>query len=300
MKQHTKHFLSLAGLALVGASLNAQTVIYEGFADSDSSLDGNTTGSGLTGNWSAGSGSTIVADQPFGNLDTSGNASQHATNNWDNPTAAIDSTALNANPTDGLLRDGGEMWFSLTYNGALFDGQTNSVYHRFAFGIGDGGFGSNGDLATTGDQAIGFGVSGTNLYGGLWETENWGSNSLNGGAPATDDGTIAATSLNDGQTYFIVGHVQWGATSGANDTLSIYLPGTDLSLGSAVASSTGVLSQDSFDTLAFHSGNQFISIIDEVRVGASYADVSPVPEPSSFGLIAGFLGLTWVMLRRRR
>ena len=41
-------------------------------------------------------------------------------------------------------------------------------------------------------------------------------------------------------------------------------------------------------------------MIDEIRFGTSFADVVPVPEPSAFALLSGFLGLTWVMLRRRR
>ncbi|HKK18076.1 MAG TPA: hypothetical protein VJ952_05285, partial [Opitutales bacterium] len=34
-------------------------------------------------------------------------------------------------------------------------------------------------------------------------------------------------------------------------------------------------------------------------LGSGFTELTVVPEPGSFALIAGFLGLTWVMLRRR-
>jgi len=40
--------------------------------------------------------------------------------------------------------------------------------------------------------------------------------------------------------------------------------------------------------------------LDELRLGRSFGDVSPIPEPGAFALLAGLTGLVWVMLRRRR
>ncbi|MCH7229187.1 hypothetical protein, partial [Haloferula sp. A504] len=61
-------------MALIcGASLQAATLIYEPFADSDTTLDGNASGTGLSGTWVA---STMTVDAPtlsYGTLDSSGN-----------------------------------------------------------------------------------------------------------------------------------------------------------------------------------------------------------------------------------
>jgi len=118
-----------------------------------------------------------------------------------------------------------------------------------------------------------------------------GDTSVNSG----DSGTLTT-----GTTYLIVGHAQWGADGTADDTVTLYLPSTDLTLGTAVAQSVGKVDQSTFDLINTNHGNGLESTWDEIRVGASYADVSPVPEPSAFALLAGFTGLVWVMLRRRR
>jgi hypothetical protein len=53
-----------------------------------------------------------------------------------------------------------------------------------------------------------------------------------------------------------------------------------------------------FNTIRIQSGNQAANF-DEVRIGTTYADVSPVPEPASVGVIgAGVLALAGV--RRRK
>ena len=293
MKQHTKRFLSLAGLLLAGATLNA-AVIYEGFADSDTSLKDNSTGTGLTGTWSGDSRPDVEAqtsNMDFGNLQRSGNQVS-ADGSWFPNNASID------NPSGtGLFSDGGELWFSMLY-------RVDTGSGRFYFTIGSDTLVNNGNLSA--GQAIGFGSASGDLYAGLWESTAWGSNNLSGPAATSVDITgdsnvngADAGSLATGTTYLIVGHAQWGATGTDDDIVELYLPDTNLNLGSVVARSEGVVDQSTFDLINTNHGNGLESTWDEIRVGATYDSVSPVPEPSSFALIAGFLGLTWVMLRRR-
>jgi len=45
-----------------------------------------------------------------------------------------------------------------------------------------------------------------------------------------DSGTLVTTT-----THLIVGHAQWGADGATNDTVTIYMLGTDLLLGVVVA-----------------------------------------------------------------
>ncbi|HKK18866.1 MAG TPA: hypothetical protein VJ952_09330, partial [Opitutales bacterium] len=204
------------------------------------------------------------------NLSASGNGAQ-ATSGWTNNQVAIAASPEYAE----LLADGGAMWFSIVLNANV--NQDNSVYNRFAFGIGSSSFSSNGDLSS--GQAIGFGNSGGKLYAGLWETTNWGQDNLQGQPPATavngDFGTVA-----NNTPTLIVGHVQWGADASSPDVVTLYLPAEDLTLGSAVASSSGIVDQSSFDTIMTHNGNIVVSQFDEIRIGATYADVVPAKAAS--------------------
>jgi hypothetical protein len=234
-------------------------VIYEGFADSDASLGGNTAGTGLTGAWSgSGSNPSIIANQTYGSLATSGNAAR-AVSGWTNNQVSID--PANTGYTS-LLANGGEMCFSMIYQADI-----TSNISRFAFGIGDAGFTSNGNLSS--GQAIGFAnTSNGRIYAGLWSTTSWGNNLQN--APTNDDGTGYGSYTVD-TNMFIVGRVQWGATDLDDDNVTLYMPGTDLVLGSAVASSSGQVSQDSFNLLATHNGNTITSTFDEILL------VQPMP-----------------------
>ena len=73
----------------------------------------------------------------------------------------------------------------------------------------------------------------------------------------------------------IVGKITWGATNAANDTINLYTPDANLTLGSSVVSSTAVLNQTNFDTLSISLRYPFNDDfgLDEIRFGASYNDV---------------------------
>jgi hypothetical protein len=208
--------------------------------------------------------------------------------NANSPYVGIGGTTLN-----GLTGDSGELWMSLLYQAP----STGSI--RFTIGIGDTFVTTNGDLnpavSATDEQAIGFSIPfNNNAYPVMWETNNYDGGNVQS-APA---GLASGTGLGiprDGATHMFVLHAEWGADGVTNDTLTLYTPGTDLILGTAVSTYEGIVSQDSFDTL-FFSSDQTAGILDEIRVGASYADVSPIPEPSA----ALFGGLGALLLLRRR
>ena len=247
------------------AAIDPQLVVYEPFVDSNSTLPGNTPGMGLSGSWAGSNNATTVTGLSYGNLSTSGNGVQ-ATSGWTNNQVGIASSPEYAE----LLTHGGEMWFSIVFSANVTE--VNNAFNRFAFGIGSSSFSSNGDLSS--GQAIGFGNALGKLYAGLWASTNWGPDNLQGQPPATavsgDFGSLSANT-----PTLIVGHAQWGADAATPDTVTLYLPGTDLTIGSAVASSSGIVDQSSFNTIMTHNGNEVVSQFDEIRIGATYGDVVP-------------------------
>lgn len=289
---HKTIVLSLAALMLALSTASATVVLYEPFADSNSSLQGNTPGTGFTGTWLGGSGTnpSIIANTSYGSLDTTGNAVS-VTSGWTNNQLLIDTS----NPAyTNLLADGGDMWFSILFSGNL--NGDNTAYSRFAFALGSSNFTSNGDLDS--GQAVGFvSANSQRFYAGLWDNTNYGVSNLQG-PPSTATSATGYTYTGN-QTYLIVGHAQWGSDNlNDNDTVTLYLPDTSLNLGSAIVSSTGITDQHAFDRLMTHNGNGITNSFDEIRFGATLADVMPVPEPST--ALLGVVGSIGLLLPRRR
>jgi hypothetical protein len=297
-------FLLVAGIGFAANAAQGAAVVYEPFAfgQGDTLLNGNAGGTGLTGSWVAPDGGAVESTNlTYGALPTSGSATVAKGWNSGSPRIGIAPGTLN-----GLLDDGGELWMSFLYKYGA------DINHRFGIGIGDSHITMNGDLfdedsnASTDEQGIGFAEvwnSGRPAIPTIWDTNDYDGGNMNGAPTLTTTtapglvGTsqIGFTATAD-ETYLIVLHAQWGADGATNDTVTLYTPGTDLTLGSAVATYQAIVSQDSFDTL-FFTADQTIGDLDEIRIGATYNDVVPVPEPASLALI-GLGGL--MMIRRRR
>jgi len=298
-----KTISTLATFALTAASAMGAATLYESFSTfPDTTLDDNAGGTGLSGNWTADAGAVETTNLTYGSLSTSGSAAVATGWNSSSPYIDIGGTTLN-----GLLDDSGEMWMSFLYK----YGANNN--HRFAIGIGDSRINNNGDLfdedtnPATNEQAIGFAEvwnGGRPAIPTIWDTNDYDGGNLNGSptlttttAPGLVGTSYDGFTATAGETYLFVLHAQWGADGASNDTVTLYTPGTDLSLGTAVGTYQAIVSQDSFDTL-FFTADQTIGDLDEIRIGATYADVSPVPEPSSTALI-GLGGLALILRRRR-
>ena len=289
-------FLGVMAMLLVAAIAPAHAaIIYEPFADSDATLNGNTTGTGLSGNWTAGDRVRVASGSiDYGTLPTSGNRVSWLEDTdkggWDNASAT--QTALGSKH---LLDDGATVWFSFLAR------WTDTLDDRFALALTTDAFGYDLKLNNSG-SGIGFGVSNSNKPAAYTF-----DGSTRDGNPAASTASRSGSS----GTEFWVGKIVWGADGASNDTLEIYQAGTDLVLpASAVSTKTAVLDQSAFDTIAFtqrhrggDGGDFSFGGVDEIRFGATYNDVigaGAIPEPSTFLIWAlGLLGLAWYARRRR-
>jgi len=259
-------------IALSGVSY-AEVLIYEPFDYPAGDLS--TQSSGV---WSD-SGSTLeTGSLSYGSLPTAGNR----------VTMADDTSWFSTGSTlNGYLDNGDTLWFSVLTNTRV---GTNPDF-GFVLGTDRGNDSNNIPLQTTnGGDGLGFRVKGNN--GGLIAA-SWEGGPVNNGT---------STSVTAGETYLVVGEMIFGAT----DTINIYLPDTDLNLGSPVVTQTSILDQTEFDIITFmDKAASPRDQVDEIRFGTSYDDVigviPAVPEPSTFLLAGlGLMGLVWCGRRKRK
>ncbi len=278
---------SFLALVIV-ASAPAASLIYESFTGpgggaSNDQLGGTTTGTGLSGSWVSSGGSTFTTESlSYGDLAHTGSQ------------ANITASKAEANATTeagvlgSSLDDGGTLWFSVMYSGT-----SNGGNEATGFGFGTENFSSeyNGLYQGGTGNGVGFYKS-----SGTWKANYWTGGGNRAGLSSSGISYTASSSV------FLVGKAEWGATNADNHTFTLYSPSTtDLgTLGTGVSVSFANFDQSALDTVGFGAKDfGTIQTFDEIRFGASYADVSPVqvPEPSA-ALLCGLGAL--LLLRRRR
>lgn len=123
---------------------------------------------------------------------------------------------------------------------------------------------------------------------------------VNGASTWGSTGSLT-TSVSSANATLIVMRIDFNA--GGNETLSMYLnPTSDIE--PLTPNGTGSREISSFDRFRIASGfgsggnTSTVGWIDEIRIGTTFADVAPVPEPQTFILLG--LGLGALFLRKRR
>ena len=168
------------------------------------------------------------------------------------------------------------------------------------------------------NNATGAGVRPSIFAGELTMRLGAGANTYNLGVRAST--TAASTTyfsgdLTPGQTYLVVVEYASGAPAGTGGINSLWINPSSATFGAGSAPAadgstagtySATASNDHSDSLIIGAGiaagadpNQ--TLIDEIRVGTTWADVTAVPEPSTL-VLAGFgvLGLvSWYRARRR-
>ncbi|HKK18937.1 MAG TPA: PEP-CTERM sorting domain-containing protein [Opitutales bacterium] len=285
MKGLKNNILCAAGAAiLTSASVHGAALINESFDyTAGDNLNGKGPATGVANAWTAENYGLESGSLTFGSLQTSGNKARWnpgdngaGTGGGYNLTAAgIDSSLSNA----GLLDNSNSLWFSFV--------------HRMDATGGSFNFALAADPYTGNNSSIGEGV-GVEFNGSGAAIATF----YNGGTLGAD--TASNNTFGVGVTQLFVGRIDWSTGSGVADTLTLFAPGTDLDLtGHEISTASADFDQTQFDTLTTNKRREGANSYDEIRFGASYADVSPVPEPSSFALIAICLS-SLSLLRRRR
>lgn len=287
----------LAAGALGAISADAATIIYEPFSQAAGDLSGKAGGTGLSGNWSA-SANTVDIVSPttlaYGNLSNTGGQVNlpNSAGIWASVSV---STALSA---ANLLNDGATLWFSYVFKKSAHGGSNEQSGFAFASERVNPAF--NGlNLNATG---YGFGAFTNGITVSATSWSNSTSRTAGTGTAALQDlDTVAAGNDGFGSTL-VIGKIVWNADSGLNDSLSIWTRALDsIATEPTTGASTrsAVILQGQLDTISFGQRNSGgTHIYDEIRFGATFADVAVViPEPSA--ALLGGLGCL-MLLRRRR
>jgi hypothetical protein len=252
MKKGIVVFLAVAGLTASQAS--ATLLTYEGFNYTvGSSLDNQNGGTGWAANWGQFLGGATSYTNAAGSL---------------------------TDPTSTLLTSAGKVQtagaFAGRYNNAPgygTAGTTNyfSVLIQLNYTPTSGSFAGLQLFNNTGQGDLFVGLNGS---GANWGLQHGSTNAYS---------TVAAAS---GQTVFLVLEADYGS---ASDTFKLYVNPTPGAAEPASPDATVSYLIGTQNGLGFNAGGP--TSFDELRIGTTYADVTPVavPEPSTVILVAGSL-----------
>ena len=262
---------ALIHLALCFAASAALTV-YDGFdyGGTSGDLTGKNGGSGFSGAYTDSGNSTIYTTTglTYGTLETTGGASLTADGGA--------TTTLNFRGFTAI--SSGETWIS-------FLGQRNGTAGATVFaGL---SFYNSGGIATANSE---FTISSAGT-GGTWRLFD----NNNGAATAF---TSTSTLIDSNTTYLLVARIAWGAGAGGTETVSLFVNPTLGSTPLIAAASRDINMTTNIDKVRIAGQNGVNYTFDEIRIGDSFASVTPVPEASTAAAL--LLGLSSLAFRRRR
>lgn len=279
-------FLLLAfvvGLPVLASPATGAVIVQESFDYAAGPLAGNNGGTGFSAAWvNKGTGAAVTAPGlTYGSLPTSGNKALGATTI--SVARTFDST--------GLTGDGATYWFSYLFaapdtvstgtsaSGLSFFSDVNGPYAQA------GGFYLNCDVTSSTNMKLDTRIGGTI-------------------GPAVN---IAGTNYHSGDPMLIVGQITFSDQAN-QDSLEVWL---DPPLTGSAPTGSPTVSYLNGNWGAVAPANTAVywskyndpdRVIDEIRLGTSFADVVPVPEPGTPGLavLAATAAAAFALRRRLR
>ena len=251
-------------LLLLAPRSEASLLVYEGFDYTANSTVTGSGGTGWTGAWAAfGTGSSTnvtPGSVTYSTLETTGNSSYVTTTSG----------------TSGIARSLGT---------TFSDATTNTIYLSFTF---------NWDTGTRF-----FGLQLMNGTSSAIELNKF-SGQTNFGIQAAGTGGAITQDTNN------LAVVRIDFVAGGTDTVRLFL--NPSSMGTEPGSATSTSSAASYTINGIRLATGFTSApnttaaatFDEIRIGTTWADVVPVPEPGVASLLLGSLGAVVLLARMRR
>jgi hypothetical protein len=264
---------TLAAVLLAVPAARAQLVAYDGFAYPTGGLNGQNGGTGFAGPWVVSGGTVLV--QPNSLIPTPPSDTLATTGNSVSATGITipgDATRVLTTPQGAA---GTVVWMSAVMKGP-----------------GSNATSAGGVLALTDGAGNGFSiVTGTAGSPGNPPTADWSVTDYFGG-------TVASSTVVNSVQSLLVTRATFGTTS---DVIDLYvnpaLTGTAPATPDATLTIPHGPALDILEINGFSLGSS-TNLFDEVRLGATFSDVTPTPEPSTL-LLVGAAGLGLVIRRRR-
>ncbi|MFT3736305.1 MAG: hypothetical protein QM776_15005 [Rhodocyclaceae bacterium] len=264
-------YRALLGLGVVlAASLQpamAALLAQEEFNYATGALSGQNGGSGWAGSWVAAANASVV--DPL--VDLSGNRA----------------LAISGNNNSAAYRS-----LATAYAGS-------EVFVSFEMQLASGAL-SNNDFVSLWFDNVTTGAHTNTPQLGI-KADGSGSNDVFVRTRGSAGSFVADSNVTVGQTFTLVGRLSKSG-SGNYDRFDLWFNPDAAAPGTADASFSGNSGLSSLQWLGFRSANLDAGdtvLIDRLRIGTTWADVSPVPEPASPLLAAGGL-LLFMCLRRTR
>jgi hypothetical protein len=288
----------------------AQSIAYEGFSYPDGTqLFGTTPGQGDGGSgwatpWSATSAAiatNTASGLSYGNLTTHGGGVVMG-----NPTSLTFGTTASSqrllpNTLGSLATAGsGTIWISFLYENWSTDNNGLSGFREAKLALFSGATtNANGSANVNGTERLDAGSPNTYAAGASDTLSLWSGSTFVSSGIATPRGATPA------DTVLILMELLVDNTSAADTAYAWFNPNLSLGapgVGSAISLNTVDLS--GVNALRFQAGNanangpNAVFKADELRVGYSFADIAPVPEPMPLALV-GLGSLALLALRRK-